>query len=63
MVNKTIHKWLGHLFSKPQKRSKGPIMSQDALIFDALRTPRGKGKAQGSLHEVNTQLHIVCLIT
>ena len=27
-------------------------MSQDALIFDALRTPRGKGKAGGSLHEV-----------
>ncbi|GLR15196.1 acetyl-CoA acetyltransferase [Chitinimonas prasina] len=24
----------------------------DALIYDALRTPRGKGKADGSLHEV-----------
>jgi acetyl-CoA C-acetyltransferase len=24
----------------------------DAFIFDALRTPRGKGKADGSLHEV-----------
>ena len=26
---------------------------QEAMIFDALRTPRGKGKADGSLHEVN----------
>ena len=25
---------------------------QDAYIFDAIRTPRGKGKASGSLHEV-----------
>ena len=25
---------------------------KDALIFDALRTPRGKGKKDGSLHEV-----------
>ena len=24
----------------------------DALIFDAVRTPRGKGKSDGSLHEV-----------
>src|SRR6476659_7408128 len=24
----------------------------DALIFDAIRTPRGKGKKDGSLHEV-----------
>lgn len=27
-------------------------MSQDAFIFDAIRTPRGRGKANGSLHEV-----------
>ena len=27
-------------------------MSQDAFIFDAIRTPRGKGKKDGSLHEV-----------
>ncbi|MGJ7565939.1 acetyl-CoA C-acetyltransferase [Variovorax sp. GB1R11] len=26
---------------------------QEAMIFDALRTPRGKGKADGSLYEVN----------
>ncbi len=25
---------------------------QDAFIFDAIRTPRGKGRADGSLHEV-----------
>ena len=27
-------------------------MSQDAYIYDAIRTPRGRGKANGSLHEV-----------
>jgi acetyl-CoA C-acetyltransferase len=27
-------------------------MSNDALIFDAIRTPRGRGKATGALHEV-----------
>jgi acetyl-CoA C-acetyltransferase len=27
-------------------------MPNDALIYDAIRTPRGKGKAGGSLHEV-----------
>ena len=24
----------------------------DAFIYDAVRTPRGRGKADGSLHEV-----------
>ena len=27
-------------------------MTQDAYIYDAIRTPRGKGKKNGSLHEV-----------
>lgn len=27
-------------------------MSKNALIYDAIRTPRGKGKADGKLHEV-----------
>jgi len=27
-------------------------MTSDALIFDAIRTPRGRGKASGALHEV-----------
>jgi acetyl-CoA C-acetyltransferase len=27
-------------------------MSQDALVFDAIRTPRGRGKVGGSLYEV-----------
>ena len=27
-------------------------MSTPAFIFDAIRTPRGKGKKDGSLHEV-----------
>ncbi len=25
-------------------------MSTEALVFDAIRTPRGKGKVNGSLH-------------
>lgn len=29
-------------------------MPQDALIYDAIRTPRGKGKAGGSLYEVKS---------
>lgn len=28
-------------------------MSQDAYIYDAIRTPRGKGRANGALHEVS----------
>ena len=31
--------------------------AQDAYIYDAIRTPRGKGRAEGSLHEV-TAVHI-----
>ncbi|MCC2637887.1 MAG: Thiolase, partial [Moraxellaceae bacterium] len=27
-------------------------MATEALIFDAVRTPRGKGKKDGSLHTV-----------
>ena len=27
-------------------------MSHDAFIYDAIRTPRGRGKANGSLHRV-----------
>jgi acetyl-CoA C-acetyltransferase len=27
-------------------------MSQDAFIYDAIRTPRGRGKFSGALHEV-----------
>ena len=30
----------------------------DAYIFDAVRTPRGKGKKNGSLHEI-TALSLV----
>ncbi len=26
----------------------------DAYIFDAVRTPRGKGKKDGSLHEITS---------
>ncbi len=27
-------------------------MMNEAFIFDAIRTPRGRGKSQGALHEV-----------
>ncbi len=30
----------------------------DALIYDAVRTPRGKGKKDGSLHQV-TPVHLL----
>jgi len=28
-------------------------MSSEAFVYDAIRTPRGKGKKDGSLHEVS----------
>ena len=34
----------------------------DALIFDAVRTPRGKGKKDGSLHEVKPIDLAVCVL-
>lgn len=33
-------------------------MMSDAFIFDAVRTPRGKGKKDGSLHEI-TPIHLL----
>ena len=35
----------------PPDPGRGPHMT-DAYIYDAIRTPRGKGRADGSLHEV-----------
>jgi acetyl-CoA C-acetyltransferase len=35
----------------PEKRYRGAIMP-DAFIYDHVRTPRGRGKTDGSLHEV-----------
>ncbi|HSS67702.1 MAG TPA: acetyl-CoA C-acetyltransferase [Nocardioidaceae bacterium] len=37
----------------------GPV---DALVFDAIRTPRGRGKASGSLHEVKPVSLVVGLL-
>jgi len=34
----------------------------EAMIYDAVRTPRGKGKADGSLHEVKPVSLVTCLI-
>src|SRR3989338_2759096 len=35
----------------------------EAYVFDALRTPRGKGKKDGTLHEVKPIDLLVCLLT
>src|SRR5690554_3147507 len=32
--------------------AEGNIVMPDAFIFDHVRTPRGRGKADGALHEV-----------
>ena len=32
-------------------------MTQDAYIYDAIRSPRGKGRKDGSLHQM-TALHL-----
>ena len=36
--------------------------AQEAFVYDHLRTPRGKGKAAGSLHEVKPVDLVVGLI-
>jgi acetyl-CoA C-acetyltransferase len=35
-----------------RKLEKEPDVTQEAFVFDAIRTPRGKGKKDGSLYEV-----------
>jgi acetyl-CoA acetyltransferase len=32
--------------------NKGVLTMAEAFIYDAVRTPRGKGKTDGSLHEI-----------
>lgn len=38
-------------------------MTNEALIFDAIRTPRGRGKATGALHEVKPITLLTSLLT
>src|SRR5919107_56632 len=38
------------MFPVPRTRSHEGMPATDALVFDAIRTPRGKGKVNGSLH-------------
>src|SRR5204863_3326675 len=38
------------MFPVPRPRSHEGMPATDALVFDAIRTPRGKGKVNGSLH-------------
>ena len=38
-------------------------MTNEALIFDAIRTPRGRGKASGALHEVKPITLLTDLLT
>src|SRR5204863_8286124 len=40
------------MFPVPRPRSHEGMPATDALEFDAIRTPRGKGKVNGSLHTV-----------
>src|SRR4051812_23473283 len=35
-----------------EKTRRLPLTSTDVFVFDAIRTPRGKGKSNGSLHSV-----------
>jgi acetyl-CoA C-acetyltransferase len=36
-------------------KRRSPVMESEAFIIDAVRSPRGKGKAGGGLHEVHPQ--------
>src|SRR6188768_1359054 len=38
------------MFPVPRPRSHEGMPATDALVFDAVRTPRGRGKVNGSLH-------------
>src|SRR5919198_809087 len=38
------------MFPVPRTRSHEGMPATEALVFDAIRTPRGKGKSNGSLH-------------
>src|SRR6266581_1096123 len=38
------------MFPVPRPRSHEGMPATEALVFDAIRTPRGKGKVNGSLH-------------
>src|ERR671937_2649478 len=38
------------MFPVPRTRSQRGMPATEALVFDAIRTPRGKGKVNGSLH-------------
>jgi acetyl-CoA C-acetyltransferase len=40
------------LYRKTEFKESELMASTDALVFDAIRTPRGKGKTNGSLHTV-----------
>ena len=37
-------------------------MTTEAFIYDAIRTPRGKGKSTGALHEVKPVTLVVSLL-
>jgi acetyl-CoA C-acetyltransferase len=43
--------------------NKGSSMDNDALIIDAVRSPRGKGKKSGALHEVHPQRILAQVLT
>jgi acetyl-CoA C-acetyltransferase len=45
-----MHVSLSGRHHRPSDEENETVGSTDALIFDAIRTPRGKGKSSGSLH-------------
>jgi acetyl-CoA C-acetyltransferase len=54
--------WGGATFVEMPEPGGATAMSTEAFVFDAVRTPRGKGKQTGSLHEVKPVSLLVGLI-
>jgi len=54
--------WGGATFDVMPEPGGATAMSNEAFVFDAVRTPRGKGKQNGSLHEVKPVSLLVGLI-
>src|SRR6056297_782611 len=46
----TLHQWCNVTGVTPDSRQEQPVT--DAFVYDAVRTPRGKGKPTGALHTV-----------
>ncbi|MYJ70283.1 MAG: hypothetical protein F4092_00650, partial [Rhodospirillaceae bacterium] len=47
-----LRKLARYIFGDSRLPHRGPRPMTDAYIFDAVRTPRGRGTADGALHEI-----------